>query len=92
MADHPDTVPTDPCLDPFALARALSGRHFIGGRFVPAGSGRTFAVVNPATGAEVARAAEGDAADVAAAVEDAARAQKQRATIQARKRGALVNA
>jgi acyl-CoA reductase-like NAD-dependent aldehyde dehydrogenase len=74
------------------LARALSGKHFIGGRFVPAGSGRSFAVVNPATGAEVARAAEGDAADVAAAVEDAARAQKAWAKVPARKRGALVHA
>jgi acyl-CoA reductase-like NAD-dependent aldehyde dehydrogenase len=92
MADHPDTVPTEPCLDPFVLARALSGKHFIGGRFVPAGSGRSFAVVNPATGAEVARAAEGDAADVAAAVEDAARAQKAWAKVPARKRGALVHA
>jgi acyl-CoA reductase-like NAD-dependent aldehyde dehydrogenase len=92
MADHPDTVPTDPCLDPFVLARALSGKHVIGGRFVPAGSGRSFAVVNPATGAEVARAAEGDAADVAAAVEDAARAQKAWAKVPARKRGALVHA
>ncbi len=76
----------------FALARALSGKHFIGGRFVPAASGRTFPVVNPATGAEVARAAEGDAADVAAAVEDAARAQKEWAGMPARKRGALVHA
>jgi acyl-CoA reductase-like NAD-dependent aldehyde dehydrogenase len=92
MADQPDTVPTEPCLDPFALARALSGKHFIGGRFVPAVSGRTFPVVNPATGAEIARAAEGDAADVAAAVEDAARAQKEWAKMPARKRGALVHA
>ena len=53
-------------------------------------AGKTFAVINPATGAEVARAAEGDAADVDAAVQDAARAQRDWARLPARKRGALV--
>ena len=89
-----DTVkpatPTDPSLDEKALARALSGQHFIGGRFVTPRSGATFAVVNPATGIEVARAAEGDGADVDAAVQDAARAQKEWAKMPSRKRGALV--
>ncbi|MCS6855621.1 MAG: aldehyde dehydrogenase family protein, partial [Elioraea sp.] len=91
----PDTVtpgrtPAAPTLDEKALARALSGHHFIGGRFVPPASGRTFAVVNPATGEEIGRAAQGDAADVAAAVEAAAAAQKDWAKVPARKRGALV--
>jgi acyl-CoA reductase-like NAD-dependent aldehyde dehydrogenase len=47
--------------------------------------------VNPATGEPVAKAAEGDAADVDAAVRDAARAQKEWAKMPARKRGALVH-
>lgn len=83
-------VPHAPTLDERALARALSGHHLIGGALVPARSGRTFAVVNPASGEEVARAAEGDAADVEATVADAARAQKDWARMPARKRGALV--
>jgi acyl-CoA reductase-like NAD-dependent aldehyde dehydrogenase len=91
----PDTVvpgrtPSAPTLDEKALARALSGHHFIGGRFVPAASGRTFPIVNPATGEQVAEAALGDAADVAIAVEVAAKAQKEWARVPARKRGALV--
>jgi acyl-CoA reductase-like NAD-dependent aldehyde dehydrogenase len=93
MLDSPSQAgapPAEPTLDERALARALSGRHLIGGRFVPARSGRSFAVVNPATGEEVARAAEGDAADVDAAVTDAARAQKDWAKLPARRRGALV--
>ncbi len=91
MLDTPHATPAEPTLDPFALARALSGRHFIGGRYAAAVSGRSFPVVNPATGAQVAEAAEGDAADVDAAVTDAARAQKAWAKMPARKRGALVH-
>lgn len=91
MLDTPLKTPEAPSADPFALAKALSGVHFIGGRFVAARSGKTFPVVNPATGAEVATAAEGDAADVDAAVQDAARAQKAWAKVPARKRGALVH-
>ena len=89
MLDHAGPGQT-PILDEKALARALSGVHFIGGRFVPAASGKTFAVVNPATGEQIGEAAEGDAADVAAAVEVAAAAQKDWAKLPARKRGALV--
>jgi acyl-CoA reductase-like NAD-dependent aldehyde dehydrogenase len=84
------TPPRDPTLDEKALAHALSGHHFVGGQFVPPRSGKTFPVVNPATGLEVARAAEGDAADVDAAVTEAARAQIEWAKTPARKRGALV--
>ena len=47
-------------------------------------------MVNPATGQQVAHAAEGDAADVDIAVQDADRAQKAWARMPARKRGALV--
>ncbi|HYD31290.1 MAG TPA: aldehyde dehydrogenase family protein [Azospirillaceae bacterium] len=77
-------------LDPKALARELSGKHFIGGAFRPAASGKTFAVVNPATGEEVAQAAFGEAADVDAAVKAAKAAQKEWAKMPARQRGKLV--
>ncbi|WP_160120530.1 aldehyde dehydrogenase family protein [Rhodovarius lipocyclicus] len=90
MLDTPHPTPLAPTTDPFALAKALSGKHFIGGRYVPAVSGKTFPVVNPATGEQVAAAAEGDAADVDAAVTNAAEAQKAWAKMPARKRGALV--
>ncbi len=90
MLDRPHPTPDAPMLDQQALATALSGKHLIGGRFVPARSGKTFAVVNPATGLEVAHAAEGDAADVEAAVQDADAAQKAWAKVPARKRGAAV--
>jgi len=92
MLDTPHPTPHAPTADCFALARALSGLNFIGGRYVPAASGRTFPVVNPATGEQVATAAYGEAADVDAAVQDAARAQKEWAKTPARKRGALVHA
>src|SRR6266851_3393816 len=39
-----------PTLDPHALARALSNRLLIDGTLRPAVSGRSFAVINPATG------------------------------------------
>ena len=90
MLDRPHSTPDAPTLDQQALATALSGKHLIGGRFVPSRSGKSFAVVNPATGLEVAHAAEGDAADVEAAVRDADAAQKAWAKVPARKRGAAV--
>ena len=43
-------------------------RLFIDGQFVDAASGRTFSTENPANGQELTRVAEGDAADVDAAV------------------------
>jgi acyl-CoA reductase-like NAD-dependent aldehyde dehydrogenase len=90
MLDHPNPAPGSPLLDPAALAKSISGYHFIGGRYTAARSGRSFDVVNPATGEAVAQAADGDAADVDAAVAEAARAQKEWARVPARKRGALV--
>jgi acyl-CoA reductase-like NAD-dependent aldehyde dehydrogenase len=92
MLDHPQGMPTPdaPTLDEKALARALSGRHLIGGHLVAGIGGKSFPVVNPATGIQVAEAAEGDAADVDAAVQNAATAQKAWAKMPARKRGALV--
>lgn len=77
-------------LDPHALARALSGKHLIDGRFVPAASGRTFDVIYPATLEVVGQAAFGEAADVEAAVAAAKRAQKGWAALPARERGKLV--
>jgi acyl-CoA reductase-like NAD-dependent aldehyde dehydrogenase len=81
---------TTPQTDPFALAQALSGHHLIDGAFVAAASGRTFDVVNPATGAVIGRAAEGDASDVDRAVQAAARAQTEWKRVPARQRGKLV--
>jgi gamma-glutamyl-gamma-aminobutyraldehyde dehydrogenase len=46
----------------------LHTQAFIDGRFVDAASGRTFTTQNPATGRPLATIAEGDAADVDAAV------------------------
>ncbi|HMN78748.1 MAG TPA: aldehyde dehydrogenase family protein [Burkholderiaceae bacterium] len=80
-----------PELDPALLAGRLSGVHLIDGRFVRARGGGTFEVRNPATGKAVAEAARGDADDVAAAVQAAARAQREWAALPARKRGALVS-
>ncbi|MGC2854246.1 aldehyde dehydrogenase family protein [Novispirillum sp. DQ9] len=76
--------------DPFALAKILSGKHLIDGEMVAAASGKTFDVVNPATGAVVGAAADGDAADVDRAVQAAARAQKEWKRKPARERGKLV--
>ena len=42
-----------PVLDPQALAREMANKLLIEGAFVPAKSGKTFAVVNPATREEV---------------------------------------
>ncbi len=92
MLDRPHPTPDAPTLDQQALATALSGKHLVGGRLVSPRSGKTFPIVNPATGLEVAHAAEGDAADVEAAVLDADTAQKAWAKVPARKRGAMVAA
>jgi phenylacetaldehyde dehydrogenase len=59
-----------------ALAAFLGKAHelFIDGRWAPAQSGRTFDVINPATGEVFAKAAAGDAADIDLAVKAARRA------------------
>ena len=44
---------------------------FIGGKWVPAASGKTFETINPATEEVIAEVAEGDAADIDLAVEAA---------------------
>ena len=51
---------------------------FIDGKFVPAASGETFEVIDPATGKVFAHAAAGDAADVDLAVKAARRAPRRR--------------
>ncbi len=79
-----------PNLDPHALARQLSGKHLIGGAMVPAASGKTFEVINPATGEVIGEAAYGEAPDVDAAVAVATRAQPGWARLPARGRGKLV--
>ena len=79
-----------PVLDPLALAKDLSNKLLIEGAFVPARSGKTFAVVNPATGEQVAAAAEAESADVDVAVAAAVKAQKGWARLPSRERGKLI--
>ncbi|HXP32256.1 MAG TPA: aldehyde dehydrogenase family protein [Stellaceae bacterium] len=81
----------EPMLDPRALARQLSNKLLIDGAMVPAVSGKSFAVVNPATQERVGDAAEGSAADVDVAVAAAAKAQKSWAKLAGRERGRLVH-
>lgn len=66
---------------------------FIGGRFVPAVSGKTFATVNPATEATIAQVAEGDAADIDLAAKAARVAFESGpwSRMDARERGRLMN-
>ncbi len=66
---------------------------FIGGKWLPAASGKTFDTIHPATEEVIAQVAEGDKADVDLAV-DAARAQfdgGEWSRMDARDRGALIN-
>src|SRR5229473_3317734 len=79
-----------PNLDPHSLARELSNRLLIDGALRPALSGRRFAVINPATGAAIAEAAEGGSEDVDLAVAAARTAQKSWAKTPSRERGRLV--
>lgn len=79
-----------PNTDPYALADELSGKHLIDGELAPAKSGKTFEVIHPATQDVIGEAALGDAADVAAAVDAAKRAQADWARRSARERGKLV--
>ena len=82
--------PLVPDTDPHRLAATIGGHNLIDGQLVRAASGRSFPVVNPATGREIAGAALSDSADVDSAVSAAARAQVAWAAMPARKRGALV--
>jgi phenylacetaldehyde dehydrogenase len=60
--------------DPVAQFLATPKKLLIDGKWVPAASGKTFEVKNPATGTTIARAAEGDKADIDLAVSAARRA------------------
>jgi len=80
----------EPVLDPRALARELSNKLLIDGALVPAVTGRTFKVVNPATQEHIGDAAEGTAPDVDVAVKAAQKAQKAWAKLASRERGRLV--
>lgn len=59
---------------PEVAAKVRRTECFIGGKWVPARSGKTFATLNPATEEEIAQVAEGDAEDIDAAVTAARRA------------------
>jgi phenylacetaldehyde dehydrogenase len=63
-------------LNPSPLEGFLSRPHqlFIGGKWVPAVSGETFAVLDPSTGREIAKCAAGGVADVDLAVKAARKA------------------
>src|ERR1700693_4374569 len=60
--------------NPVTKFLATPKKLIINGKGVAAASGKTFEVTNPATGQVIARVAEGDAADVNAAVQAARRA------------------
>jgi phenylacetaldehyde dehydrogenase len=60
------------CLHTGFLAHPL--QLFIGGKWLPAQSGQTFAVLDPSTGRDIAQAAAGDAVDVDLAVRAARKA------------------
>ena len=76
--DYGQEPSIEPNLDPYALAKALSGRHLIGGKLVPAASGETFEVIYPATGEIIGFGAAGNAEDVDRAVQDSATAHRHR--------------
>ena len=65
----------------YALSEAVRGfltsgrkRMLIGGNWVEATSGKTFVTINPANATPIAEVAEGDTADIDAAVKAARRA------------------
>jgi phenylacetaldehyde dehydrogenase len=60
--------------NPIAQFLSVPKKLLINGKWIAAASGKTFEVMNPATGEVIARAAEGDKADVEAAVIAARRA------------------
>jgi phenylacetaldehyde dehydrogenase len=63
-----------PASSPVAQFLATPRKLLIDGKWVAAASGKTFEVKNPATGATITRAAEGDKADIDLAVRAARRA------------------
>jgi aldehyde dehydrogenase (NAD+) len=79
-------------VEPTKLPRIHQTECFIGGRWTPSVSGRTFETVNPATEEVIAQVAEGDAADVDLAVKAARHALEQGpwGRMDARDRGRLL--
>ena len=63
-------------MNPDAALAKVPTELFIGGRWVSPGTGQTIAVENPATGDVIAEIADGGLADMAAAVDAAAAAQR----------------
>jgi len=59
------TTPTKPR---YTAPKVADQKMFVGGKWVEARSGKTFETVNPATGEVICRVAEGDKADIDAAV------------------------
>ena len=64
---------------------------FIGGEYVDATSGESFATLNPATGEEICRVQIASEADVAKAVESAREGQKVWAAMTGAERGRILN-
>lgn len=79
-------------VEPTKLPRIHQTECFIGGRWTPAVSGKTFETINPATEEVIAQVAEGDAADVDLAVKAARHALEQGpwGRMDARERGRLL--
>src|SRR5690349_15855966 len=66
---------TAPAAKPkYAPPKVADQKMFIGGKWVDAASGKTFETLNPSTGEVICRVAEGDKADVDAAVKAARQA------------------
>ncbi len=68
----------------------LRQQAYIGGEWVDSGSGKTFAVTNPATGELLAMVADCGAADARRAIDAAAKAQPGWAAKTAKERGAIL--
>jgi len=81
-----------PTSSPVTQFLATPKKMLINGKWVPAASGKTFEVTNPATGNVIARVAEGDKADIDAAVQAARRALESGpwATMTASERGKMI--
>src|ERR1700745_753349 len=73
-----DTIALDPRLRHSTDFLGRTPLMLIDGKHVPAASGKTFAVYNPATGGVIANVPEGDKADVDLAVRAARRAFDER--------------
>ncbi|MCG8586452.1 MAG: aldehyde dehydrogenase family protein, partial [Pirellulales bacterium] len=79
-------------VEPITRPQVRQTQCFIGGRWVPAASGKTFETIHPATEEVIAQVAEGDAADIDLAVSAARNAFENGpwAKMDARDRGRLL--